>query len=769
MHLQELLSLSGDGFIVLGRDGRVRIFAGAAEMLLEVAPSDARGLTLRELGMGELEPAARRATLHECPTPVALELRGRVLVCRVASTGTWEDGDVLIAIRDETELVAQQERSEAILAGASDGMVVFAPDGTISYVNPAASEFIGAPADSLVGMRSSLRELLRAEPIEQDAEARPCHEICECERLECPAYAAADLRCWLTCGTPGPQGEPTSYRDKRVTCAECDVYAANSPLLGEIGTDGMQEITTSEPEHRVLEVRTSPVIDRVGRYIGCMSMLRDVTAAREIAIMKNEFVSMVSHELRTPLTSIKGYVDLIVEGSAGEINETQREFLEIVQENSDRLVSLINDLLDISRIESGRVHLKVEPLDVEDIVRGVAETFKTFADRSGVQVSSRVDPDLPKAAGDRDRVGQVLMNFVSNAIKYSPGGGSVRIEARRDGEFAVVEVVDTGIGIAAEDQEKLFSKFFRVDSSLTREIGGTGLGLSICKSVVELLGGEVGVRSEEGVGSTFYFTIPLAREDLVRTPEFRGPIEAGGRVLVVDSNPEVARLVATMLIQRGYSVNTANSAREAFELAVDTLPDVIALDVLLEDMDGFDLLQRLKGEERTRSIPVLVLSIVCDEGKSLHLGAADYLEKPVDQDRLVSVVSSLVGQVASPVVLIVDDDRQIVNALSHVLRRKGHSIVSAYDGREAMAAIMQHRPDLVLLDLHMPVMDGYEVIREIKGSSETRDIPVVVMTAHRIDHDHMDLLALTAGQLSKPLDPEHLAERVEQMLAGGVR
>ena len=156
-------------------------------------------------------------------------------------------------------------------------------------------------------------------------------------------------------------------------------------------------------------------------------------------------------------------MDLIVEGSAGEINETQREFLEIVQENSDRLVSLINDLLDISRIESGRVHLKVEPLDVEDIVRGVAETFRTFADRSGVQVSSRVDPDLPKAAGDRDRVGQVLMNFVSNAIKYSPGGGSVRIEARRNGEFAVVEVVDTGIGIAAEDQDKLFSKFFRVD------------------------------------------------------------------------------------------------------------------------------------------------------------------------------------------------------------------------------------------------------------------------------------------------------------------
>ncbi|HET6498733.1 MAG TPA: response regulator [Coriobacteriia bacterium] len=526
------------------------------------------------------------------------------------------------------------------------------------------------------------------------------------------------------------------------------------------------EVVRPEPDHRVLMVRVNRITGPDRAHEGHVISVRDITAEREAAVMKNEFVSTVSHELRTPLTSIKGYVDLIVDGDAGEINEVQREFLGIVQENSNRLVSLINDMLDISRIESGRVHLRVDPLDIPEVIQGVIETFRTVAKSSGIELSSVTEGPVARAAGDRDRIGQVLMNLVSNAIKYSPGGGAVTVRARQNGDYVMVSVRDTGIGIAPEDQERLFSKFYRVDSSLTREIGGTGLGLSICKSVVELLGGEVGCESEAGKGSTFWFTLPAASCELVRRPELEGPLgAAGGLVLVIDRDPYTCELIGTYLRKRGYEVAYAHNAVEGFDMALRTRPRAITLDVMLEGDDGFVLLQRLKDDPQVRDIPVVVLSIVCDEGRSLRLGAADYLEKPINHERFTKVVDGLVGGQDAPLVLVVDDDRAIVRAMSDMLRAKGFATIAAYDGREAMAAIAEYRPDLVLLDLRMPVMDGYQVIQEVKSAEATKDIPIVVMTAHRIDRERTELLAHAADQLRKPFAVEELAVRVERHLA----
>ena len=525
------------------------------------------------------------------------------------------------------------------------------------------------------------------------------------------------------------------------------------------------EVEVTEPEHRILMVRMNRITAHDDQPAGNVISVHDITAERDAAVMKNEFVSMVSHELRTPLTSIKGYVDLIAEGDAGEINEIQREFLGIVQENSNRLVSLINDILDISRIESGRVHLRVDPLDMPEIIQGVVDTFRTLANNSDIELMWVAEEPMPRAAGDRDRIGQVLMNLVSNAIKYSPGGGSVTIRARQDGEEVVVSVIDTGIGISAEDQEKLFTKFYRVDSSLTRDIGGTGLGLSICKSVVELLGGDVGCDSTAGEGSTFWFSLPIASCEIVRKPELEGPLESsGGLVLVVDREPSTCDLIGTYLHKRGYEVEYANDAEEAHAKALKLQPQAITLDVMLEDGDGFELLHQLKDDPRTSDIPVVVLSVVCDEGRSLRLGAANYLEKPIDHERLTRIVDDLVGGQEAPLVLVVDDDRAIVGAMSSMLRAKGFSVISAYDGREAMAAVEEHEPDLILLDLMMPVMDGYQVIQEVKGKEETRDIPIVVMTAHRIDRERTGLLELAAEQLHKPFAVEDLVARVEEFL-----
>ncbi|MCL4553697.1 MAG: response regulator, partial [Actinobacteria bacterium] len=264
--------------------------------------------------------------------------------------------------------------------------------------------------------------------------------------------------------------------------------------------------------------------------------------------------------------------------------------------------------------------------------------------------------------------------------------------------------------------------------------------------------------------NSFWFTLPIADPGLVRVPAMEGPAHVEGIVLVVDSNPDIAELICTFLSNRGYHTCKAHSAEEAIRVAREIKPSLITLDVMLEDADGFELLEQLKEDDGCASIPILVVSVSCDEGKSLRLGANEYIEKPIDSKRLVQIADALVGQVASPVVLIVDDDRSIVGALSETLKRRGFAVVGAYDGAEAMAAVAQRQPDLILLDLMMPVMDGYEVIEALKGAEETRDIPIVVMTAHRIDQLKIDLVEMASERLSKPLLPEELAERVEELL-----
>lgn len=715
MHVRALIANADEGLIALDPDGNVRLFNEAAERLLGVPRIRVRGATLRSSGFDGLHDLALAISAEGDEATTVINIEEKMIACRASHYEDRTGGGVAIVLRDDSELVAQHRRSQAILESVHEGLIVFAPDRRVTYINPAACEMLELDFEATVGTRLSLRELLGVDDLAQ---------------------------------TESAEG------------------IGHSAMPDELGVDGPQEIDITEPEHRVLAIRTNPVRDGTKRYLGYVSTINDVTAEREIAVMKNEFVSMVSHELRTPLTSIKGYVDLIVEGAAGEINDTQKEFLEIVQENSDRLVSLINDLLDISRMESGRVHLRIQPLDLLDISRGVLETFRTVADKAEVSLDLKAPEGLPRVAGDRDRVGQVLMNLVSNAIKYSPGGGAAKVELSISEGKVLTEVTDTGIGISEENQAKLFTKFFRVDSRLTREIGGTGLGLSICKSIIDLLGGEVGMKSEEGAGSTFWFTLPIADPGLVRVPAMEGPAQVEGIVLVVDSNPDIAELISTFLSNRGYHTCKAHSAEEAIRVAREIQPSLITLDVMLEDADGFELLEQLKEDDCCASIPILVVSVSCDEGKSLRLGANEYIEKPIDSKRLVQIADALVGQVASPVVLIVDDDRSIVGALSETLKRRGFAVVGAYDGAEAMAAVAQRKPDLILLDLMMPVMDGYEVIEALKGAEETRDIPIVVMTAHRIDQLKIDLVEMASERLSKPLLPEELAERVEELLLG---
>jgi DNA-binding response OmpR family regulator len=342
----------------------------------------------------------------------------------------------------------------------------------------------------------------------------------------------------------------------------------------------------------------------------------------------------------------------------------------------------------------------------------------------------------------------------------------VLVETSNGGGFVTVAVTDRGLGISREDQKRLFTKFYRVDTAMTREIGGTGLGLSICKSIIELLGGEIGAKSKIGSGSTFWFRLPVAPDEMVRMPSLAGPNEVGGTVLVIDRDPEVASLIETYLVKRGYKVVKAHGAEEALATALKVKPRAITLDVILDDGDGFDLLHRLKERPETKDIPVVVLSIVCDEGKSCRMGAANYLEKPIDHRRLLSMIDDIVGSIDSPVALVVDDDRDVVKVLSDTLRKKGFAVVAAYNGLEAIASLEQRIPDIIVTDLRMPKMDGYELIQKVKTTAQWAEIPVLVMTAHQLDRSRIDVLQLATQYMRKPFSPELIADEVETLLGG---
>jgi signal transduction histidine kinase/CheY-like chemotaxis protein/PAS domain-containing protein len=764
--LARLVDAAHDGLVCFDGRGTV-LYANSAAAHLLGLDGDLTGRPLSELphALGErvehcLEPGAR------CPVRPFSILIGDVTLSCHAWRPRSGPRTLAMSIRDDSIHTGRRERVDAVLKATTDGLLVLSPTDEVTFANPAALSMLHATEHELVGQHISVDGLLGLQQV-APPEGGPtrCRDIMNCELPDCPAYASSDLRCWLMSGTlcDGPS-QPKSFAEKADRCRECVTRQLLGESMDALDEDFRELNLERNGDRLVVKVRITPMTDSDGDYTGQVIAIRDITSEYEIAQMKNEFVSTVSHELRTPLTSIKGYVDLILDGDAGDINDIQREFLSIVQENSDRLVDLINDMLDISRIESGRIHLKIEPQYMPDLIEGVVDTFRAVAAQSGRKIRLRVPEDLPPVAADGDRVRQVLINLVSNAIKYSPDGGSVTVSAKHTNGMVTVSVADKGMGISREDQKMLFTKFYRVDSAMTREIGGSGLGLSICKSIIELLGGSIGARSTLGQGSTFWFSLPVAPEEMIREPAIAGPREAGGTVLVVDSDPEIASLIETYLRRRGYRVYKAHNVEDALAVTMRVKPQVITLDVIMEGGDGFELIQLLKAIPETAKIPVVVLSIVCDEGRSCRFGAANYLEKPIDQDRLLDIVGGLVGTADSPLALVVDDDRAVVSLLSETLRRRGLSVAEAYDGTEAIAAMEKRLPDIMLLDLRMPKMDGFEVIRRVKTHPEWGDVPIVVMTAHPIESAHIGLISEVAARISKPLSPDGIAAEVERLL-----
>lgn len=496
---------------------------------------------------------------------------------------------------------------------------------------------------------------------------------------------------------------------------------------------------------------------------------------KELDLMKSEFLNTVSHELRTPLTSIKAFAEILLD-NVGEDVETQTEFLEIINKESDRLTRLINNLLDLSRIEAGRMKWDSEQLDLHEVAESALMALRGSAEKKGLIVEADLEEDLP-TVGDKDKLIQIITNLLGNAIKFTSEGGKIVVRAhRKDLLTARIEVADSGVGIAPEFHESIFEKFSQVDSSETRDIKGSGLGLPIARSIAEHHGGKLFVESEAGVGSTFIVELPLHVEEEApaETQETKKPVHVdltpGQTVLVVDDEPSIRRFLRHILEAEGFLVIESRSGEDAVAIARRELPALVLLDLVLPDIDGFEVLSRLKDKVETQDIPVIILSIIEDEERCFRLGASDYLPKPINRERLVDRVSSLIAlgkreERDGPYrVLAVDDDDSVLKALSTILKNHGFEVEIARNGKDGLDKAKANPPDLVILDLMMPIMTGHEVLLALKQNSSTAEIPVMILTAAEPDERIRALQGGAESLMTKPFTEKELAKLVRESL-----
>jgi len=464
--------------------------------------------------------------------------------------------------------------------------------------------------------------------------------------------------------------------------------------------------------------------------------------------MKSKFLASMSHELRTPLNAIVGFSDLLAEGIPGELNGKQMRFVNHIKQGSAHLLQLINDILDLSKIEAGQLEIRCEDFQFKEALPEVLSTIRPLAMAKNIQVHQNLETDLPVYA-DRVRFKQILYNLLSNAVKFTPKDGQITIDCIEKGNFLRISVTDTGIGIRPEDQQLVFEEFRQVEGSQNDTQQGTGLGLAITKRLVEQQGGTISLFSELGKGSRFTFTLPagLKATDTVQAGKLARAITvSAGRekplILIADDEVSSRELLASYL-EPDYRIAMADSGPEAVAKAQQLLPDAITLDVLMPGGSGFETLVDLRRTPETANIPIIIVSIVDQTRVGFALGAADYLIKPIRKSVLLETVQKHVPSPADDdqAILLVDDDPETLELLEETLRSAGYETQSVRSGQRALEVLSSKMVSAVLLDLLMPGMDGFQVIRHVRQEPTLKELPILVMTAKSLSRDELALLS----------------------------
>ena len=519
---------------------------------------------------------------------------------------------------------------------------------------------------------------------------------------------------------------------------------------------------------RHMEVSAVPILDEDGAVREWVGQHTDITerklaeielsAAKEAAEAANRaksaFLANMSHELRTPLSAVIGYSEMMEEELADAGQDALLVDLGKIKSNARHLLSLINDVLDLSKIEANRMDTYAETVDVAALMREVAGTVEGLVRGKANTLALDLADDLGTMRTDAVKLRQCLFNLLGNAAKFTEAG-RITLSARREGAgpegSLVFAVRDTGIGMTEEQLGRLFQRFTQADETTTRKFGGTGLGLAITRAFSRLLGGDIAVESTHGVGTTFTVTLPAtmpetAREEAPATPH-APPAGNHAGVLVIDDDPAQRDLMVRFLERQGFTAFAAPDGPSGLEMARQTLPRAILLDVMMPKMDGWSVLTALKADPSLAAIPVVMVTFVDERTLSATLGAVDLVNKPVDWDRLKSVLDRL--REAEGEILVVDDDPGVRERLRSVLERSGYSVGEAGDGAEALRRVMHGPPRAILLDLTMPVMDGFAFLHALRERPGCQDIPVIVFSARDISSAEREQLREADRILSK--------------------
>ncbi|MCV6639205.1 response regulator [Candidatus Albibeggiatoa sp. nov. NOAA] len=478
---------------------------------------------------------------------------------------------------------------------------------------------------------------------------------------------------------------------------------------------------------------------------------RELTIAKEAAEesnrAKSQFIANMSHELRTPLNAIIGYSDMLHD----EIEDLEPDEIapDLAKINAAgrHLLSLINDILDLSKIESGKMEIYNETFDIQKVLEEVIVTVQILLEQRHNTLAFDCEPNIGLMHSDVTKVRQILLNLLSNASKFTENG-TVGLKVRKqwigDIEWISFSITDTGIGISREQQKKLFKAFSQVDASTTRKYGGTGLGLLITKRFAEMMGGQVSVESELGRGSTFVVRFPTKMASRQTIPELEHTLpvvqDEQATILVIDDDEHVRDLLSKHIQHSGYHVVTAANGEDGLQLAHQLKPQLITLDVMMPQMDGWVVLSELKSHPQVQHIPVVMLSMVENHELGYSLGAAEYLLKPVDQHQIAQVLNKYRNSSSYGKILIVEDDAMIRDMIKQMLQKDGWEVVFANNGKMGLEKVKTQQPDIILLDLMMPEMDGYEFISQLREQKQQRKIPIIVLTAKDITtHDRQYL------------------------------